>query len=113
MTETNVSGLYYSAALLKMAFYHFLPFAIAQMGYYYSVSFFIVSLGLKVNDRVILTVMIIGSCGDGKMNTRSMPSSALGAVCALPQIPQSGNAKDRHVAESKLEDKFSRRSQDG
>lgn len=69
-----------------MAFYHFLPPTPAQMGYYYWVSFFIVSLDLKVNVRVVLIVMITGSHREEEMNTCDMPGIVLSAVYALPQI---------------------------
>lgn len=85
-----------------MAFYHFLPPTTAQMGYYYWVSFFIVSLGLKVNVRVVLIVMIIGSHREEEMNTWYMSGIVLSAVQALPQILQSRNVKDGHVVENKL-----------
>lgn len=66
------------------------------------VSFFIVSLGLKVNIRVLLIVMIIGSHGEGKMSTHCIPGIVLGAVCALPKILQSRNVKEGNIVESKL-----------
>lgn len=85
-----------------MAFYHFLPPPTAQMGYYYWVSFFIVSLGLKVNVRVVLIVMIIGSHREEEMSTWYMSGIVLSAIQALPQILQPRNVKDGHIVENKL-----------
>lgn len=86
-----------------MAFYHFLPPTTAQMGYYYWVSFFIVGLGLKVNVRVVLIVMIIGSHREEEeMNTFCMPGIVISAVYALPQILQLRKVKNRHIDENKL-----------
>lgn len=73
MTETNVSICNTLHFILKMSFYHFLSPTTAQMVYYYSVSFFIVSLDLKVKVKVILIVMIIGSHGERKVGTCYMP----------------------------------------
>lgn len=65
-------------------------------------SFFIVSLGLKVNVRVVLTVMIIGSLGEGKMRTHYMPYIVLDVIHTLPKILQPRHVEDGNITENKF-----------
>ena len=91
-------------------FNHFLPPTIVQMGYW--VSFFIVSLSLKVNIKVVL--IIISSHGEGKTNIHSFPGIALGVVHALLKILQWRNVKDRiYLKANSGASKFSIIPQDG
>ena len=91
-------------------FNHFLPPTIVQMGYW--VSFFIVSLSLKVNIKVVL--IIISSHGEGETNIHSFPGIALGVVHALLKILQWRNVKDRiYLKANSGASKFSIIPQDG
>lgn len=92
-------------------FNHFLPPTIVQMGYW--VSFFIVSLSLKVNIKVVFIIMIISSHGEGKTNIHSFLGIALGVVHALLKILQRRNVKDRmYLKANSGASKFSIISQD-